>query len=230
MPQRNPDSQEQGRIVATIAALGLGRMEKPRERSRPNAVVGRVMPASVRILLLAIIITECVACATGGTDGAPDASANASDATIRDASAMPADAAAPIADGPLFAIDAGAACSVSGAPGQCIDIADCAALGHHTAFPGHCPGPADVQCCVVTPDVSDNPPVPTGYRPLMQSEVTPDMTAWAVAILNDSSTYPMFATATMTFGALTVLARVEWHPPDFQNGEVHRGVTLYTPL
>jgi hypothetical protein len=39
----------------------------------------------------------------------------------------------------------------------------------------------------------------------------------------------MFATATMTFGTQLVLARVEWHPPDFQNGSVHRGVTLYVP-
>jgi hypothetical protein len=33
----------------------------------------------------------------------------------------------------------------------------------------------------------------------------------------------------MTFGTLLVLARVEWHPPDFQNHAVHRGVTLYVP-
>jgi len=28
----------------------------------------------------------------------------------------------------------------------------------------------------------------------------------------------------------TVLARVEWHPPDFQNSVVHRGVALYEPI
>jgi hypothetical protein len=33
-----------------------------------------------------------------------------------------------------------------------------------------------------------------------------------------------------TFGSLDVLARVEWHPPDFQNSVVHRGVTLYEPV
>jgi hypothetical protein len=27
-----------------------------------------------------------------------------------------------------------------------------------------------------------------------------------------------------------VLARVEWHPPDFQNNAIHRGVTLYVPV
>jgi hypothetical protein len=64
---------------------------------------------------------------------------------------------------------------------------------------------------------------------MQQSQVTADMTTWAVAILNDPVTYPMFATTTKVFGAQTVLARVEWHPPDFQNSVVHRGVTLYVP-
>jgi hypothetical protein len=64
---------------------------------------------------------------------------------------------------------------------------------------------------------------------MMQAEVTAPMTTWAVSILNDPTDYPMFATAMMTFGTLMVLARVEWHPPDFQNGVVHRGVTLYEP-
>ena len=40
----------------------------------------------------------------------------------------------------------------------------------------------------------------------------------------------MFSTTTQTFGALLVMARVEWHPPDFQNDVVHRGVTLYEPI
>jgi hypothetical protein len=64
---------------------------------------------------------------------------------------------------------------------------------------------------------------------MMQSEVTPAMTAWAVMILNDPTMYPMFSTAMETFGSVMVLARVEWHPPDFQNSSVHRGVTLYVP-
>jgi hypothetical protein len=41
--------------------------------------------------------------------------------------------------------------------------------------------------------------------------------------------YPMFSTAMQTFAGLLVMARVEWHPPDFQNAVVHRGVTLYQP-
>ncbi|HEX3903549.1 MAG TPA: hypothetical protein VH853_11920 [Polyangia bacterium] len=79
------------------------------------------------------------------------------------------------------------------------------------------------------PSVSDNPSVPAGWQLLLQSPVTPEMTAWAVAILDDPVTYRMFSTATQTFGSLMVLARVEWQPPDFQNNAVHRGVTLYEP-
>ena len=80
------------------------------------------------------------------------------------------------------------------------------------------------------PTTADNPPIPTGYKILSQADVTPTMTAWATSILNDSTDYPLFATATQTFGTLMVLARVEWQPPDFQNAAVHRGVTLYEPL
>ena len=124
----------------------------------------------------------------------------------------------------------GASCSVDGAPGECLEVAACSALSGYTSTPGHCPGPADIECCTVTPNVADNPPTPTGYEPMMQAEVTPAMTTWAVAILDDPSGYPLFATTTMTFGTLLVLARVEWHPPDFQNSVVHRGVTLYQPI
>ncbi len=99
----------------------------------------------------------------------------------------------------------------------------------YTATPGYCPGPADIQCCAPTPNVADNPPIPPGYMLMAQADVTPAMTDWAVDILNDPDDYPMFSTAMMTFGTLMVLARVEWHPPDFQNSVVHRGVTLYEP-
>jgi hypothetical protein len=128
------------------------------------------------------------------------------------------------------AIDAGTGCAVEGAPGDCIDVTACAAMADHTAFPGYCPGPASIQCCIVTPSVANNPPIPTGYKLMPQADVTPAMTMWAVMILHDPVTYPMFATATMQFGTLLVLARVEWHPPDFQNSVVHRGVTLYEPI
>jgi hypothetical protein len=90
-------------------------------------------------------------------------------------------------------------------------------------------GSGDAAAADTAPSVSDNPPVPAGWQLLQQASVTADMTAWAVAILDDPVTYPMFSTATQTFGGLMVLARVEWHPPDFQNSVVHRGVTLYEP-
>jgi hypothetical protein len=108
-------------------------------------------------------------------------------------------------------------------------VTACAAMSDHISSPGYCPGAADIQCCTTTPSVADNPPVPAGYMLMEQSQVTPAMTAWAVEILDDPTTYPMFSTTTMAFGSLTVLARVEWHPPDFQNSTVHRGVTLYVP-
>jgi hypothetical protein len=82
----------------------------------------------------------------------------------------------------------------------------------------------------LVPDLSQNPPIPAGWQLLPQSQVTAEMTAWAVMILDDPATYPMFSTATMTFGGLTIMARVEWQPPDFQNGQIHRGVTLYEPV
>jgi len=104
------------------------------------------------------------------------------------------------------------------------------ALAGHSSTPGFCPGPATTQCCTLTPNVADNPPTPAGYKLMQQADVTSAMTAWAVSILDDPTTYPMFATATRTFGSLLVLARVEWHPPDFNNSAVHRGVTLYEPI
>ena len=89
------------------------------------------------------------------------------------------------------------------------------------------PTPDGGDADTTTPSIADNPPIPEGYKVMPQSEVTPDMTAWALSILHDPSAYPLFATATKTFDELTVLIRVEWHVPDFQNTAVHRGVTLY---
>ena len=121
------------------------------------------------------------------------------------------------------------ACSYSGAPGECMAVSACAAIADHSSFPGQCLGPSSVECCIDTPDTADNPPFPTGYKLLTQAMVTPAMTTWAVSILHDPVTYPMFSTTTMMFGAQLVLAQVEWHPPDFQNSVVHRGVTLFEP-
>jgi hypothetical protein len=147
------------------------------------------------------------------------------------ASHAPAGHDAPLADAAGdSAIDADLSCaSAAGEAGQCMDIATCSGLAAHSYEAGHCAGPASIQCCFVTPSVADNPPTPAGYKLMMQSEVTPEMTNWAVMILDDPVMYPMFSTTTMLFGSLDVLARVEWHPPDFQNSAVHRGVTLYEP-
>jgi hypothetical protein len=132
--------------------------------------------------------------------------------------------------------DAGVTCAPYGAPGVCLSTADCAAQADHSSIAGYCPGPANIECCIVTPNVADNPPPPMGWRLMMQSEVTASMTSWAVAILNDPVTYPMFSMTMMTFGTFSdggpglVMAIVEWHPPDFQNSAIHRGVTLYEPI
>ena len=121
-----------------------------------------------------------------------------------------------------------AVCEWGGAPGTCITATACAAIATDTAKTGACV--TGLSCCIVTPDVANNPPVPVGYQLMMQADVTAAMTTWAVEILDDPMTYPMFATTTQTFGTLMVLARVEWHPPDFQNSVIHRGVTLYEPI
>lgn len=118
-------------------------------------------------------------------------------------------------------------CEWGGAPGKCATAPACAAIADHSSEPGSCS--AGLACCIDTPDLADNPPIPAGYQLMMQSQVTPAMTSWAVAILHDHASYPMYATTTRLFGTLKVLALVEWHPPDFQNGVVHRGVTLFVP-
>jgi hypothetical protein len=110
-----------------------------------------------------------------------------------------------------------------------MEASACNALPAFSAVAGHCPGPATVQCCVLTPSVANNPPVPAGWTLMLQSDVTPEMTTWAVDILHSPAAYPIFTVALRSFNTLTAMARVEWHPPDFQNSVVHRGVTLYRP-
>jgi hypothetical protein len=75
--------------------------------------------------------------------------------------------------------------------------------------------------------VSANPPKPVGWMRVQQSTITPEMTAWATEIVKNTKAYPMCSSTTQTFGAVTMLARVEWHPADFNVSKVHRGVTLY---
>jgi hypothetical protein len=195
-------------------------------------------PAAVIAVVLLAMLAACSsgpeaneASPEGGTDGsgAVDAAPeHAGDAAGHDATTQPESDASPAVDAGDGG-DGGSDCQVFGAPGQCITVTACAATPDHTSYAGHCPGPADIECCIDTPDVADNPPVPAGWVLMQQSQVTAAMTSWAVAILNDPVTYPMFSTTTQTFGAQLVMARVEWHPPDFQNNVVHRGVTLYVP-
>jgi hypothetical protein len=191
----------------------------------------------------AVVLALLVACSSANQDptkpASSDGEAETHEATDPGA-AVDADTAAdatvpeaPDAAGMIF--DAAAtdgsygACTVEGVTGDCITVMACGAMTGHTSTAGHCPGPADVECCTDSPTTADNPPIPPGYMLMQQSQVTPAMTAWAVMILDDPTTYPMFSTTTQVFGSLTVLARVEWHPPDFQNSVVHRGVTLYVP-
>ena len=178
----------------------------------------------MRALFIVPIAAALSACSDASRDvGANDASAT--DEVVVDA---PSDGSG---DVNASDADAGIACFEStGVWGTCISTTDCAALGAYTSTPGLCPGPTDIQCCAKTPDVADNPPIPSGWKLMAQADVTAAMTSWAVAILKDPVTYPMFSTTTQTFGTLLVMARVEWHPPDFQNGVVHRGVTLYEPI
>lgn len=162
-----------------------------------------------------------------GEDAAPDVAIDAGDLGDGDAAGG---AAADGGDGDAGdAGDGGCFLSTVGVYGECITISACAAMAGWMSTPGYCPGPADIECCTKTPNVADNPPVPPGWVLMPQSAVTPEMTTWAVSILNDPVTYPMFSTTTRMFGSLNVMARVEWHPPDFQNNTVHRGVTLYEP-
>lgn len=187
------------------------------------------------------VLLACSSGAAGSGTGSPATSPDGgglADADVDAGAAEDSGVDGSTPDAGSVAIDAGEAggeagasngCEWGGAPGECLTTAACAAEADHSSYPNECPGPATIECCIVTPNTADNPATPAGYVLMQQSQVTSDMTTWAVAILNDPVTYPMFSTTTKVFGVLTVLARVEWHPPDFQNSVIHRGVTLYEP-
>jgi hypothetical protein len=178
----------------------------------------------VRLTFVAWWIAALAGCSSPG--GPTDDAAVGDDAGASD-DAFVGDDAAGDASGPTP--DLMPECEWEGAPGTCLAASACGAIADHSAEPS--PACATgTSCCIDTPDVADNPPIPTGWQLMQQSMVTTAMTNWAVAILHDPVTYPMFSTTTMTFGTQLVMARVEWHPPDFQNSVVHRGVTLYVPL
>lgn len=52
----------------------------------------------------------------------------------------------------------GTPCSVDGRAGTCEQVSAC--VGDYSPTPGRCPGPAQIQCCTLTP--KDPPPPPTG--------------------------------------------------------------------
>jgi hypothetical protein len=85
------------------------------------------------------------------------------------------------------------------------------------------------ESCPRKPDVAANPPVAAGWVQVHDSSVTPEMAAWAIEIVKNRKAYPMCSSTTRIFRAVKILARVEWHPPDFNVQTVHRGVTLYEP-
>jgi hypothetical protein len=163
----------------------------------------------------------------GGLTDARGAEAEASDAGS--ASTDAADAGRPDRDAARDGAAIAECYSAAGAAGRCLTASACTSTVDQTSTTVPC-ATANTECCVDTPDTADNPPIPAGYKPLTQSQVTPEMTTWAVSILRDPLTYRMFDAVSRAFGTLLVLARVEWHPPDFQNGAIHRGVTLYEPI
>jgi hypothetical protein len=169
--------------------------------------------------LLAILIGLALGALGCSSHGAP-----AIDATITDTTAPFIVDSAPVAD-----VLVQPECEWGGAPGMCTTSASCSATADHLPYTSTACA-TGAECCIVTPNVADNPPIPAGWKLMMQAEVTTDMTNWAVAILHDHVNFPMWSTTTMMFPTLLVLARVEWHPPDFQNSVVHRGVTLYEPM
>jgi len=179
-------------------------------------------------LLLSLIVAAPSACSSSADGTSTDAQAASETGFVSDSVAETESETDARSDSDAAEVDPNA-CFPFGAPGECMTTADCAAIPDHSSYSGYCPGPADVQCCIKTPNVADNPPVPAGWKLMNQADVTPEMTDWAVAILHDPTTYPMFSTTTRLFGTLNVMARVEWHPPDFLNSVVHRGVTLYEP-
>jgi hypothetical protein len=190
---------------------------------------------------LAYALVVAATSATGCSSTATESQAIVSEDASVEASADDASAIDTGIDGASDALhdtsdagrEAGPECEVFGAPGKCLTVAACTALGDHSSYADdpNDAGPCvnKTECCIDTPDLADNPPIPTGYKLMADSMVTPEMSTWAVAILHDPITYPMYEATTKTFGTQLVLARVQWHPPDFQNSVIHRGVTLFIP-
>jgi hypothetical protein len=90
------------------------------------------------------------------TDGGVPPRAQAPDSGASDpGGAHDAGTAAP--DQGMALVGVGTACEVNGVFGTCLETSHCAAPA--MATPGHCPGPANVQCCTGLPA---QPPPPVG--------------------------------------------------------------------
>jgi len=102
----------------------------------------RAAPAVV-VALVALL----PACGGGEVDAMPDAGGGTAHDAGADAEVAPGqDAGSDALDASTDpAPDAGTPCAVDGVPGECIDVALCTGERHPT--PGHCPGPAAIQCC-----------------------------------------------------------------------------------
>jgi hypothetical protein len=220
--------------LAGGAAHVFHRAPSSRDILSPVRVAGRAL--SVLVAMACLVLAQCSR-AQGvpeppAMDASPDGDRRGNVDASGEAATIDAGSAADVPDtgaGDASSGDAGTTCYLTdvGVTGTCLTAAGCDALAGHVSTPGDCSESPALECCTLAPNVADNPPVPAGWAPLPQASVTSDIATWAVSILHDPTTYPMFSTSTRTFGALDVLARVEWHPPDFQTSATHRGVTLY---
>lgn len=92
----------------------------------------------LRLLALLACPLAVAACGSAGDEGATPGDAGAEGSLL-----LPYPG--PLWDGAALE-DAQLACSVNGVAGACMDVGDC--LAPLAPVPGHCPGPANVQCCV----------------------------------------------------------------------------------
>lgn len=83
------------------------------------------------------------------------------------------------------------------------------------------------------PDPSQNPAPPSGWHYMPQANVTQNMTIWSTSILHDTVNYPgplPYWLVPNIIDGKAVKASVQSHIPDAQNGQIHRGVSLFEPI
>ena len=64
----------------------------------------------------------------------------------------------------------GPACSVAGVAGTCEDVSDCD--GGRISTPGHCPGPANIQCCTAVAGAGPSASCDPAHRPTPNAGLT----------------------------------------------------------